>query len=93
MANVSIDDAHIVSHTHSPLPHTNLSPPIHFPLPRYPLPPLHPPPSVCEAFTSSSFTFASHHTDTPFYILPLALALSAIIKRSGHSPTYQPYRR
>ena len=38
-----------------------------------------------EGFNSSSFSSqsrVSHHTDTPFYIFPLALALSAIINRN-----------
>jgi hypothetical protein len=37
--NLNIDDAPISSRT--PLPLTNLSPPLHFPLFRHPLPPLH----------------------------------------------------
>jgi hypothetical protein len=36
-----IDGTPIASHAHSPLPLTNLSPPIYFPLLRYLLPPLH----------------------------------------------------
>ena len=44
--NLNIDVVPFASHahtkpSHSPLPRTNLSPPIHFPLLRCPLPPLH----------------------------------------------------
>jgi hypothetical protein len=52
--------------------HTNLSPPILFPLQvRYPLPPL------------QLYRISSHNTDTPIYVFPLALALSAIINNCG----------
>jgi hypothetical protein len=47
--DLNIDDAPISSRT--PLPLTNLSPPLHFPLFRHPLPPLH---LECEASTVSS---------------------------------------
>ena len=39
--HLEIDGTPISSHAHSPIPLTNLSPPLHFPLLRYPLPPLH----------------------------------------------------
>jgi hypothetical protein len=49
---VYIDDIPVASHTHSPITLTNLSPPIHFPLLRYPLPPIH---LVCPRFSPLHF--------------------------------------
>ena len=76
--NLNIDDAPLGSRANSPLPLTNLSPPIHFPLLRYPLPPLH---LVCVMLLhppALALQVVSHHTDTLFHIPPLTLALSGI---------------
>jgi hypothetical protein len=54
-------------HTHSPLRLTKLSPPMHFPLLRYPLAPLHLV-VVCEALTSSSLSPLTRTTPTPRFI-------------------------
>ena len=54
LVNLNINDARIVSHTHSPLPLTNISDHIHFPLLRYPIPTLY---YCVRGFTSPIFRF------------------------------------
>ena len=76
--------------THSSPPLPNLSPPIHFPLLRYPLPF---PRSTSITWCVRGFDLlqlellVSHHTYTPFYIFPLALALSVIINQLSRRKT------
>ncbi len=49
------------TYTHSPLPLTNLSSPLHFPLLRYPLPPIH---LVCVRLHHPPLVFLFSHTPT-----------------------------
>ena len=62
---------------------TNLSPPIHFPLLRYPFPA---PPSVCEASTFSSFSSLSLTTPTPIHIFPPSSESSSRFIRYNKQP-------